>query len=294
MIDFVLTGIRGFVGGYLRQALTEKGYRVIDEAQFRASPDQCVVFVNCSNIAENPATNVTLTGEKYSLARKRSKYFVQPMSFITLVGEGELDPTCFNFGFSPRVLDHYSAGKLEQERFLCSVYKSGSDPAIALVYLPIVLGEGGGWSNLLASARRNGVILPAKIGPAARVNFIDVAEFANYLVALHAREAGPEIERAIVNNPESARLTWDAFFSGAPRPAIAPKPSLKRRIRSRIEQSIFRFLYKAGLLLPIFQQIARLRKVPGFSKSTPDTTEPVKFSGTMVPLICEQEYLQNF
>jgi nucleoside-diphosphate-sugar epimerase len=295
VIDFVITGTRGFIGGTLSRDLKAQGYSVMDEAAFREGADNCRIFVNCVNNPGNPAANVKLTDDKMELARFRCEKFVQFMSFITLVGKGQLNPQAFNFGFSPALFDFYVAGKLEQEKHIAATYKKLSAKTVILAYMPIVLGEGGGWDNVLSDAARNGVVLPDGISPAARANFIDVTQVRDYMVSLLSQDSRRDFDRVILNDPASAQTTWQDFFAAAGSPAVAPKASLKSWVRGAVERKAIGTLYHFGYVLRASKFLGKVKKPPPYTPRGPAGESPsvVTFGGTMLPVIQTQPYLAN-
>ena len=115
-------------------------------------------------------------------------------------------------GVPGAVLSH--AGKLLQEQVLCRDAARRPKLAIRLLYLPVVLGEGGSWSRVLQQAKRSGVALPPLMSAQARVNHIEVGDVARHLLETRG-DAAPGIRRAILNRTESATLTKPSCAMGA-------------------------------------------------------------------------------
>jgi nucleoside-diphosphate-sugar epimerase len=211
--DVVISGAGGFIGGHLAAAFTARGLAVSDYRAFRDGRDVADTFIHCANVQDNPVENARYTADVLATVGSRAKRFIQLQTFATLHGLGSLDARAFNFGKTPLLMAPYPLGKLLQEKVLCAHAQRHPALAIRLLYLPAVLG-GGSWAKVIATAQRNGVLLPPLMHATARANHIDVDDIAAHLAAT-ANDDAPGITRTILNRPDSANLDWRAFFAGA-------------------------------------------------------------------------------
>ena len=265
MIDFVISGSRGFIGGHLLRQLRALGFRAISDHDFARAPEPAAVFVNCANIAASPSATVDLLSQKIALARGHIRTFVHLLSFSTLNGRGRLDPAQINCGFRPRFANLYSAGKLEEEWTLLA--GSPVAPSLLLLYLPAVLGERGGWSDALKQSRAHGFVLPRRMRRDARANWIDVDDVTAFLIALRAAAPAAGTRRVILNRAASAQTTWADLLGG---PGYAPQAQMKERsgAKARLREAVVYVLMKAiafaarrRTLVPIERALRRLRPV---------------------------------
>ena len=182
MPDIVISGAGGFIGGYLSSALAAAGLATASYRDFRDGTDMAETFIHCANVHDSPRDNAAFTADVLATVGGRVKRFVQLQSFATLHGSGRLDPTGFNFGKTPLLMAPYGFGKLLQEQVICRDADRYPKLAIRLLYLPVVLGQGGSWSRVLADAKRWGVALPPLMSAQARVSHIEVDDIARHLV----------------------------------------------------------------------------------------------------------------
>jgi len=291
MPDIVISGVGGFIGGYLSSAFAAAGLGTAGYTAFRDGNDSADTFVHCANIHASPRDNAAFTADVLATVGNRVKRFVQLQSFATLHGLGRLDPTAFNFGKTPLLMAPYGLGKLLQERVLCRDAARFPKLAIRLLYLPVVLGEGGSWSRVLEQAKRSGVALPPLMSADARVNHIEVGDVARHLIATRS-DAAAGITRTILNRPESATLTWDAFFRDAKvTHEASPKSILKLsamggvlaayRLKSAIEPA----------RLPPGTTDRRPPRPPAPSLDQHEGPEPVRFTGLIQHVVRTQPYL---
>src|SRR5215467_2701231 len=182
MADIVISGAGGFIGRHLTAAFVAAGLTTASYRTFRDGSEMADTFVHCANIHADPRENAAFTADVLATVGNRVKRFVQLQSFATLHGLGRLDAGRFNFGKSPLVMAPYGLGKLLQEQAICQEAARYPALAIRLLYLPVVLGDGGSWSRVLDQAKRNGVILPPMMNGAARVNYIEVGDVARHLL----------------------------------------------------------------------------------------------------------------
>jgi nucleoside-diphosphate-sugar epimerase len=295
MIDFVVSGSRGFIGRQLMERLQTAGYSVMSDREFANSQQQAGTFVNCANIADSPSQNLALLESKIALADQRCARFVQLQSFSTLVGSGRLSLDEPNCGLRPHVMNMYSAGKFEQERLLSRHAQRGFVPSVLLVYLPVVLGKGGSWSAAIAQSQRHGFLLPQPMPETARANWVDVADIAAFLIDAHTEASAAGLRRVILNRPESESTTWPDLLGGA---ALAPAgASAKAELKEWAVAGAMRaiaMLSRLGLLVPLD---GLLRRVLRAGDSAPKHTtaipnEPLVFRSLM-KTIARQPYVPS-
>jgi len=213
MTDFVVSGAGGFIGGHLRDAFAAAGARCESYHEFRDGTGHADTFVHCAFSGESVTDNAALTADVLATIGPRIKRFVQLQTFATLHGAGRIDRTRFNLGLSPRLMGPYGHAKMMQERVACAAHAAGGGRQLELIYLPAVLG-GGVWERHRDRARQFGVVLPPRIRPDARANWVHVDRLAAHLLtAPSAQRQG--VVRTILNDPGSASLTWPEFFAGA-------------------------------------------------------------------------------
>jgi hypothetical protein len=297
MIDFVISGSRGFIGGHLVRRLRALGFHVASDHDLATLPQPAAVFVNCANIASSPSATVNLLGMKVALAHGRARTFVHLLSFSTLTGRGKLDLDLFNCGLRPRFANLYSAGKLEEERALIALLPAA--PHQILIYLPAVLGEGGGWSETLKQSRAHGFALPSRMQRNARANWIDVDDIATYLIALRATPPRAGIQRIILNRAVSEQTTWADFLGGSERPKTQHSEDAGVPMRAR-EALVYLFMKAIALaarikvLIPIERAFRKLKPVrPPETRSAlpPMPAEPFVFRSLIRALARRQPYI---
>lgn len=294
MPDFVISGASGFIGGYLSSALAARGFEVADYREFRDGRDSARTFVHCANIHDQPRDNAILAADMLATMAPRVRRFVQVQSFATLHGGGRLDPARFNCGLVPLVMAPYPLGKLLQEQVLCRDTRRHPGLALRFVYLPAVLGEGGSWSALLATARNHGVMLPPLMSAAARANHIEVEDLANHLAATPG-DIAHGIARAILNRPVSATLRWPAFFAGA---AVRNDNSVQGIVRLAATMGALSAYRLMMVLAPprlppgeIDRRPPRPRDPAGQKTGDTGGTEPVRFTGLIAHVVRTQPYI---
>lgn len=290
MPDIVISGAGGFIGRHLTAAFAVAGMTTARYRAFRDGSETADTFVHCANIHGDPRENAAFTADVLATVGKRVKRFVQLQSFATLHGLGRLDPQCFNFGKSPLVMAPYGLGKLLQEQAIGVEAARYPALAIRLLYLPVVLGEGGSWSRVLEQARRNGVVLPPRMRGAARANYIEVDNVARHLIDTHGA-AATGLTRTILNRPDSANLVWEAFFAGAKVAHDgAPKSLVKLAVTGA---ALCAYRLKSVLM--------RAKIPPGTSDRRPPHApapaseaagaQPVRFTGLIQHIVRTQPYL---
>lgn len=303
MLDYVVSGSRGFIGRRIFEQLRASGFAVASDHDFARCGETTRFFVNCANIAASPSENVRLLNEKIELARFRTEVFVQLQSFVTLHGKGEIATHAFNCSKQPALLDRYAAGKLEQERVICNRLNPPFVAHVCLLYLPAVLGEGGAWSAVLAQARASGFVLPRELGPRARANWIDVDDVTEFLIGYGAKPRPMPLARAILSRPEGERLTWPEFLAGRSDAcaADAPKENLRDRLLaavSRAKLSVIALAYRSNTLVPgerFLRKLAGKRAVKQPPRQhTPDIPrDRVRFDGLIRHLVATQEFIHR-
>jgi hypothetical protein len=291
MPDIVISGAGGFIGRHLGDAMSAAGLTTTSYRAFRDGSDSADTFVHCANIHGDPRENATFTADVLATVGNRVKRFVQLQSFATLHGLGELDATGFNFGKSPLVMAPYGLGKLLQEQAICKEAARYPALAIRLLYLPVVLGDGGSWSRVLDQAKRNGVILPPLMSGAARVNYIEVGDVARHLLDTRGGDTAPGIARAILNRPDSANLVWEAFFAGA---AVTHDGSPKSMVKLAVTGAALCAYRLKSMLMPAKIAPGTIDRRPPHASApqTPDpAAHPVRFTGLIQHIVRTQPYL---
>jgi nucleoside-diphosphate-sugar epimerase len=291
MPDIVISGAGGFIGRYLASALTAAGLVTASYRAFRDGSEVADTFVHCANNPANPRDNAALTADVLATVASRVNRFVQLQSFITLHGRGSLDAAQFNFGKSPLLMAPYGFGKLLQERVLCRDAALHPKLAIRLLYLPVVLGEGGSWSRVVQQAKRAGVALPPLMRADARVNHIEVGDIARHLIETRG-DTAPGIARIILNRPASATLTWDAFFDDAETThETSPQSILKLAVTGA---ALAAYRLKAALepaRLPPGAVDRRPPRPPPAVEPQNQQAQPVRFTGLVQHIIRTQPYV---
>jgi hypothetical protein len=292
MPDMVISGAGGFIGGHLTSAFTRAGLGTTSYQAFRDGHDAADTFIHCANIHASPRENAAFTADVLATVGGRVKRFVQLQSFATLHGLGRRDAQKFNFGKSPLLMAPYGLGKLVQEQVLCRDAARHPGLAIRLLYLPVVLGEGGSWSRVREQAKHHGVALPPLMSAHARVNHIDVDDIARHLVETRS-DAAPGIARTILNRPESATLTWEGFFHDA-------KVTHDASPKSIIKLAVTGGALAAYRLVSVIRstnvppgEIDRRPPRPAHPVSDPDrSAQPVRFTGLIQHIVRTQPYVK--
>jgi len=290
MPDIVLSGAGGFIGRHLTAAFAVAGMTTASYRAFRDGSETADTFVHCANIHGDPRENAAFTADVLATIGKRVKRFVQLQSFATLHGLGRLDPQRFNFGKSPLVMAPYGLGKLLQEQAIGAEAARHPALAIRLLYLPVVLGEGGSWSRVLEQARRNGVVLPPRMSGAARANYIEVDDVARHLIDTRG-DVAAGLTRTILNRPDSANLVWEAFFAGAKVTHDgAPKSLVKLAVTGA---ALGAYRLKSVLMRAKIAPGASDRRPPHAPSPVPDAPnpQPVRFTGLIQHIVRTQPYL---
>ncbi len=291
MPDVVISGAGGFIGGHLATAFTARGLAVSDYRAFRDDRDVADTFIHCANVHDNPVENARYTADVLATVGSRVKRFIQLQTFATLHGLGGLDAGAFNFGKTPVLMAPYPLGKLLQEKVLCAHAQRYPALAIRLLYLPAVLG-GGSWAKVIATAQRNGVLLPPLMHATARANHIDVGDIAAHLAAT-ASDYAPGIARTILNRPDSATLDWRGFFAGA---HVNPERSAKAVAKLAATMgalAAYRVITTTKLSHVPDGEIDRRPPRPRDpQRADADTSvEPVRFTGLIQHLVRTQPYI---
>jgi nucleoside-diphosphate-sugar epimerase len=290
MADIVISGAGGFIGRHLTAAFSAAGLTTASYRAFRDGRETADTFVNCANIHADPRENAAFTADVLATVADRVKRFVQLQSFATLHGLGRLDPPRFNFGKSPLVMAPYGLGKLLQEQAICTEAARHPTLAIRLLYLPVVLGEGGSWSRVLDQARRNGVTLPPRMSGAARVNYIEVDDLARHLVDTR-QDVAPGLTRTILNRPDSANLVWEAFFAGA---KVTHDGSPKSLVKLAVTGAALCAYRLKSVLMPAKIPPGTIDRRPPHPSARPaeaPATQPVRFTGLIQHIVRTQPYL---
>lgn len=207
-VDVVIAGSGGFIGRLLTSALAGHGIETADIRAFARDSGTANVLVNLANIPGDPAADLRLLNERIALVGRRVDHWLQVQSFITLHGCGTLRLSRFNVGFTPTALNRYGVGKLMEERRLVHATTAGEVGALTFAYLPAVLDEGGPWARIRAQASRKGYVLPRRMSPIARANFMYISDLADVVLAWRAKSDLPAVTRLIVNDPLSRTTTW--------------------------------------------------------------------------------------
>jgi nucleoside-diphosphate-sugar epimerase len=290
MPDIVISGAGGFIGRHLVEAFAAAGLGTASYRDFRDGSATAETFVHCANIQADPRDNAAFTADVLATVAGRVKQFVQLQSFATLHGLGALDAARFNFGKTPAVMGPYGLGKLLQEQAICA--EAGRHPglAIRLLYLPVVLGDGGSWSRVLDQARRNGVVLPPRMSGAARANYIEVGDVGRHLLDTRG-DTAPGVTRAILNRPDSANLVWEAFFAGA---KVTHDGSPKSLVKLAVTGGALCAYRLKSLLMPAKVPPGTIdRRPPHAPSPTPDApgAQPMRFTGLIQHIVRTQPYL---
>ena len=290
MPDIVISGAGGFIGRHLTGAFSAAGLTTATYRDFRDGGETADTFVHCANIHADPRDNAAFTADVLATVGGRVKRFVQLQSFATLHGLGRLDAQRFNFGKSPLVMAPYGLGKLMQEQAICAEAARHRALAIRLLYLPVVLGEGGSWSRVLDQARRNGVALPPRMSGAARVNHIEVDDVARHLLDTR-HDTAPGVTRTILNRPDSANLVWEAFFAGA---KVTHDGSAKSLVRLAVMgAALCAYRLKSGVM-PAKIPAGTIDRRPPHAPAQPADApgpHPVRFTGLIQHIVRTQPYL---
>lgn len=290
MPDIVISGAGGFIGRHLTAAFAAAGLATASYRAFRDGGETAQTFVHCANIHADPRENAAFTADVLATVAPRVKRFVQLQSFATLHGLGRLDPARFNVGKSPLVMAPYGLGKLLQEQAICAEAARHPALAIRLLYLPVVLGEGGSWSRVRDQARRCGVALPPRMSGAARVNYIEVDDVAHHLIATRT-DAAPGLTRTILNRPDSANLVWEAFFAGA---NVTRDGSPKSKVKLAVTGAALAAYRVKSMLLPATIPPGTIDRRPPHAAAPAaeaKDVQPVRFTGLIQHIVRTQPYL---
>jgi nucleoside-diphosphate-sugar epimerase len=291
MVDIVISGAGGFIGRHLSEAMSAAGLTTTSYRAFRDGGETADTFIHCANIHADPRENAAFTADVLATVGNRVKRFVQLQSFATLHGLGGLDAKRFNFGKSPLVMAPYGLGKLLQEQAIC--HEAARHPALAirLLYLPVVLGDGGSWSRVRDQARRCGVVLPPLMSGAARVNYIEVGDVARHLLDTRG-DMAPGIARTILNRPDSANLVWEAFFAGA---TVTHDASPKSIVKLAVTGAALCAYRLKGALMPARIASGAIDRRPPHASAPQPASEPaaqpVRFTGLIQHIVRTQPYL---
>lgn len=291
MPDFVVSGMTGFVGGHISEAMRKAGYTVSSYGEFRDGAERAGTFVHCANIHDSPTDNATFTADVLSTVAPRVERFVQVQTFATLHGGGAFDTAVMNVGKTPLLMGPYGFGKLLQEQVTCREATRYSGLAVRLFYLPVVLG-GGSWGRVLEQARLHGVVLPPMISAKARANYIHVDDIAERLIETRT-DTAPGVRRLILNRSDSAALTWPEFFRDAASVAIdnSPKAIIKRAV---ICGGLAGYNIVSRLRTPTIPPGVPDRRPPRPvvpKTAAPILAEPFRFSGLIQEVVCQQPYI---
>src|SRR5580692_9200431 len=268
MPDIVISGAGGFIGRHLTSAFAAAGVTTASYRAFRDGGETADTFVHCANIHADPRDNAAFTADVLATVAPRVKRFVQLQSFATLHG----------------------LGKLMQERAIRAEAARHPALAIRLLYLPVVLGEGGSWSRVLDQARRNGVALPPLMSGAARANYIEVGDIARHLLDTRS-DLAPGIARAILNRPDSANLVWEAFFAGA---HVTHERSPKSLVKLAVTHAALHAYRLKSVLEPAKIPAGTIdRRPPHAPARAPEAADaqPVRFTGLIQHIVRTQPYL---
>ncbi len=288
MIDFVVSGSRGFIGRSTFASLRHAGCLVATDHEFESNRQKARFFVNCANVAESPSASVALLRRKLELGRARAQTFVHMQSFVTLHGDGELDASRVNCGKHPRQLSLYAAGKLAQERLICREYRRRGPPHIILLYLPAVLGDGGSWTMALEQARKFGYALPPELEARARPNRIEVDDIAKFLIEMKQKPPAQNLERVILNSSASEADTWPNFLGRiSSRSTVMPRAGRMAMLKQRV----LALAFDTGILVPA-ERVAR--KLIGRGSGRANSADPqheLRFYGLIRHIVATQPYI---
>jgi hypothetical protein len=294
-VDVVVAGSGGFIGRWLTSVLADRGVGAVDVRDFAAGSDTARLLVNLATIHDDPAADLGLIDERITLLGSRAGHWLQTQSFGTLHGRGTLQLSEFNAGFAPTVIDLYGIGKLVEERRLTRAAAAGEVSAVTFAYLPAVLDEGGSWACVRERARSNGYVLPRRIMPSARANFVYIADLVDLVVAWLAKSDFPTVSRLILNDPLSRTTTWPEFLGPmqlSPRHGD-PAAALKRAARNaRLMASARRLGAETS---PDRLDRIEAKTPPAASARPPqpvDVVEPVEFSGVIHSMVRRQGFLE--
>jgi len=290
MPDIVISGAGGFIGRHLTTACAAAGLTTASYRDFRDGSEAADTFVHCANIHGDARENAAFTADVLATVATRVKRFVQLQSFATLHGLGTLDPQRFNFGKSPVVMAPYGLGKLLQEQAIGAGAARYPTLAIRLLYLPVVLGEGGSWARVREQARRNGVVLPPRMSGAARANYVEVDDVARHLIDTRGDTAAGTT-RTVLNRPDSANLVWEAFFAGA---NVAYDGSPKSLVKLAVTAAALCAYRAKSMLMPATIPPGTTdRRPPHAPSPAPEAPaeQPVRFTGLIQHIVRTQPYL---
>ena len=286
MAKYRLNGTRGFVGSALLSGL--------DDAE-RASSDNAArpadLFVNLANIATDARENLALLERNVASYGGSAHHWVQIQSFVTLHGDGSVDPDDYNVGLRPRLADQYVMGKLAQERYLIDALQTGRIPGLTLIYLPAMLDEGGAWHATIKRAQAYGYLLP-NMADEARCNFAYIDDLATTLTRV---DPSATCRRILLNRPEAASTRWTDVM-GSKRLSsgdLGMKHALKSRLRAVYAQVKARRVANRGV--PAAADVVGLA-VPqpvatGLAALSSPT--PVEFFGVTRHLIAHQPFMTH-
>lgn len=286
MARYRLNGTRGFVGSALVSGL--------DDTE-RASPDNAArpadLFVNLANIATDARENLALLERNVATYGGSARHWVQIQSFVTLHGNGTLDPDACNAGFRPKLGDQYVMGKLAQEQYLIDALRTGRIPGLTLIYLPAMLDKGGAWDATIKRAQAYGYLLP-DMADDARCNFAYIDDLA---ITLNRIDPSASCRRILLNRPDAATTRWSDVMGArrlSPRD-LGMKHALKSRLRAIYAQAKARRVADRGV--PVAADITDLA-IPepmATGAAVPAPPAPVEFFGVTRHLIAHQPFMMH-
>ncbi len=290
MPDIVISGAGGFIGRHLSDTMSAAGLATASYRAFRDGSETADTFVHCANIHGDPRENAAFTADVLATVGNRVKRFVQLQSFATLHGLGELDAKSFNLGKSPLVMAPYGLGKLLQEQAICQEAARYPALAIRLLYLPVVLGDGGSWARVRDQAKRDGVILPPLMSSTARANYIEVGDVARHLLDTRG-DTAPGIARKVLNRTDSANLVWEAFFAGA---TVTHDGSPKSMVKLAVTDAALGAYRLKSALMPAKVAPGVIDRRPphaSTAEAPKPAAQPVRFTGLIQHIVRTQPYL---
>lgn len=286
MSRYRLNGTRGFVGSALLAGL--------DDAE-RASPENADrptdLFINLANIATDARENLALLERNVASYGASARHWVQIQSFVTLHGDGTLDPDACNAGFRPKLGDQYVMGKLAQEQYLLDALRTGRIPGLTLIYLPAMLDEGGAWDATIKRAQAYGYLLPG-MADDARCNFAYIDDLA---IALNRIDPSASCRRILLSRPDAATTHWSDVMGTkrlSPRD-LGMKHALRSHLRAVYAEVKARRVASRGV--PVAADIVNLA-VPepvAAGAAVPAPLTPVEFFGVTRHLIAHQPFMTH-
>jgi hypothetical protein len=213
-MSILITGKTGFIGSRLTAELSQR--QIPFTAVGREELPRVLsggTLLHLANVHGSVGSNVQLTAEILKYAKERNfstVIFVQ--SFASLTGKSDFNPHSINLGFSPRVLDVYSAGKLGAESY--AIKTTPSDVRLVFVYLPAVLGYGGSWNRLFQQLLQHRT-LRVPLVSTARANHISINEVVDRFVTLLTTPSLIEskVTRQVWSSPASRHTLWPDFLN---------------------------------------------------------------------------------